>query len=205
MSIHHFAAFALALTIAVATPGPGILAVASCAIGRGLRDAVAMICGLILGDLIFFLLAVFGMAALAHSLGDLFLVVKLAGAAYLVWMGIKLWRSHPAVPVAGAPLPARRGFGRNIVAGLTVTVGNPKVIAFYAGLLPTFVDLEKLTTGDGVVLALIMVGVVGSIPAAYALAAARARRFLGSPRRMQVMNRTAGTMMIGAGVAVAAK
>ncbi len=202
MEFSHYSAFALALAIAVALPGPGIISVTSCAIGRGLPAAGAMIVGIILGDLIFFLLAVLGMAALARSMGELFLVVKILGAAYLVWLGLKLWRAPVAAPGAdGAPI--RRGFLRNLVGGLGVTLGNPKAIAFYAGLLPTFVNLETITPGQTGVMALIVVALVGLIPLAYALAAARARRLFADPRRQRVMNRTAGTMMVGAGVAVA--
>lgn len=206
MPPQNFLIFALALSIAVATPGPGIFAVTSCAIGRGFRDAVAMTCGVVVGDLIFFLLAALGMTALAHSMGDLFLFVKFAGAGYLIWLGVKLWRARVETTPEGQPRPApRRGFGRNALAGVALTLGNPKTIAFYAGLLPTVIDLAELTAADMAVMMLIMLPVVGGIPIAYAYAAARARRFLNSPRRLRLMNRTAGTMMIGSGVVVAAR
>jgi threonine/homoserine/homoserine lactone efflux protein len=205
MQVHVFAVFTLALMIAVATPGPGIFAIVSCALSRGFRDAVAMTCGMVIGDLIYFSLAVLGMAALAHSMGDFFLIVKLVGAAYLVWLGLKLWRAKVEVAVTDPALPSTHGFGRNLVAGLTVMLSNPKAIAFYAGLLPAVVKLDQLSLGDTLVMGLIVIGVVGGIPTLYALAASRTRRFLGSSRRIKVMNRTAGTMMIGAGVAVASQ
>jgi threonine/homoserine/homoserine lactone efflux protein len=197
------AAFALALAIAVALPGPGIFAVVSCALGRGLRAALAMIGGIILGDLIYFYLAVLGMATLARSMGELFIAVKFAGAAYLVWLGVKLWRERPADPaaVAAATQPGHR----SLLGGFMVTISNPKTIAFYAGLLPTFIDLEKLSAGDAVAMGLIVILTVGLIPAAYAVAAAGSRRFFRSPARMRLLNRTAGTMLIGSGVTVAAR
>lgn len=203
----HFsvlAAFTAALAIAVALPGPGIFAVVSCALGRGLRAALALIAGIIIGDLIYFYLAVMGMAALARSMGEFFVIVKLAGAAYLVWLGIKLWREQPADPTAVEAQPAA-GDGRNLVAGFLVTIGNPKSIAFYAGLLPTFIDLEKLSAGDALAMGGIVILVVGLIPAAYAVAAASSRRFFRSPARLRVLNRTAGTMLIGSGLTVAAR
>lgn len=206
----HFSvlvAFAVALAIAVALPGPGIFAVVSCAIGRGFREALALILGIILGDLIFFYLAVLGLAALARSMGELFFYVKLAGAAYLIWLGYQLWR-QPVVPAdaAGAAAPAaRRSHGRSVLAGFVVTIGNPKTIGFYAGLLPTFVDLGKLTLADALAMGVIVVLTVGAIPAAYAFAAARSRRFFSSPSRLKLLNRTAGTMMIGSGVTVATR
>ena len=200
------AAFAVALAIAVALPGPGIFAVVSCAIGRGFREALALICGIIIGDLIYFYLAVLGMAALAHSLGELFVVVKFAGAAYLIWLGVKLWRQRPAgMDDGGSGAALQRGFRRNLLGGLMVTVSNPKTIGFYAGLLPTFIDLEKLSVGDAVAMGGIVVLMVGGIPAAYAAAAASSRKFFHHPSRMKLMQRTAGTMMIGAGVTVASQ
>jgi threonine/homoserine/homoserine lactone efflux protein len=204
MSASSLAAFTVALVIAVALPGPGIFAVVSCALGRGLKPALALIGGIILGDLLYFTLAVFGLAALARSMGELFIVVKLAGAAYLVWLGIRLWREAPvAAEVAPAVRPA--GYGRSLFAGFMVTVGNPKAIAFYAGLLPTFINLEALSAADAVAMGGIVILTVGLIPALYAVAAAGSRRFFRSPGRMRILNRTAGAMLIGSGVTVAAR
>ena len=201
------AAFAVALAIAVALPGPGIFAVVSCAIGRGLREALAMICGIIIGDLVYFYLAVLGLAALAHSMGEFFIVIKFAGAAYLIWLGVKLWRQRPVglTAAAGGGVATARGFKRSLLGGLVVTISNPKTIGFYAGLLPTFIDLGKFSTGEAVTMGAIVVLLVGGIPAAYAFAAAGSRRFFIHPARMTAMQRTAGTMMIGAGVTVAAQ
>jgi threonine/homoserine/homoserine lactone efflux protein len=199
-------AFAAALAIAVALPGPGIFAVVSCALGRGLRPALALIGGIILGDLVFFYLAVLGMAALARSMGEFFVVVKFAGAAYLIWLGIRLWRERPVDAAAMEPVaPAPRDHRRSLLAGFMVTISNPKTIAFYAGLLPTFIDLEKLSVGSALAMGLIVILTVGLIPAVYAVAAAGSRRFFRSPARMRLMNRTAGTMLIGSGVTVAAQ
>lgn len=202
-------AFTVALAIAVALPGPGIFAVVSCAIGRGFREALAMVGGIVLGDLIYFCLAVLGLAALARSMGDLFIAVKFAGAAYLVWLGVKLWRERPAsaAPIAtsSAEVAARPGAAKNFLGGFLVTAGNPKAIAFYAGLLPTFIDLPTLSAGEAVVMGAIVFVTVGSIMAAYAALAAGSRQFLASPARMRLLNRVAGTMLIGSGVTVAAR
>lgn len=198
--------FTIALAIAVALPGPGIFSIVSCAIGHGFRHALAMTAGIVLGDVIFFWLAVLGMAALARSLGELFFFVKLAGAIYLIWLGVKLWRARPAAPAdVAVEAGAARGYSRSFVAGFLVTIGNPKTIGFYAGLLPTFVDLERLTAVDAAAMGAIVVLVVGLIPAAYAFAAAKSRRFFQSTSSLKLMNRTAGTMMIGSGIAVATR
>lgn len=82
---------------------------------------------------------------------------------------------------------------------------NPKTIAFYVGLLPTFVDLQRLSGDEALAMGAIVVLIVGTIPAVYAFAAVGSRRFLSRPDRLKVMNRAAGTMMIGTGVSVAAQ
>lgn len=201
---HSYLVFALALAVAVATPGPGILAVASCAIGRGFRAAFGFTMGIVAGDVIFFLLSVFGLAALAAAMGEFFLLVKILGGAYLVWLGIKLWRTQPQVAELRDRPEAERGFLRNALAGAAVTLSNPKAIGFYAGLLPTIVDIGRLRAVDIAIMTGIVMVVVALIPLAYAAAAARARGFLASERRLRAVNRTAGTTMIGVGVSVAA-
>ena len=86
MDIKNLLLFAVTLGLATAIPGPDILAVVSSAIGRGFRTAAAIVCGQIISDLFYFNLAVFGLAALAQHLGELFFIIKLAGAAYLIWL-----------------------------------------------------------------------------------------------------------------------
>jgi threonine/homoserine/homoserine lactone efflux protein len=210
MDLRSLLVFGIALAIAAGIPGPGVLAVVSCAIGRGLKAALVMTCGLVIGDLVYFTAAILGMAALAHSMGELFFIVKLLGAAYLIWLGVKLWRAR-SEPQEVAPSPAdgasngkprRSSFG-TLLGGLGVTLGNPKTIAFYAGLLPTFIDLRQLTLPSALAMAGIVILLVGGIIGTYAVAAARARGFLGNRRYLKLVNRTAGTMMIGAGVTVA--
>jgi threonine/homoserine/homoserine lactone efflux protein len=210
MDVKSLLVFAVALAIAAGIPGPGVLAVVSCAIGRGLKAALAMTCGLVIGDLVYFTAAILGMAALAHGMGELFFIVKLAGAAYLIWLGVKLWRAKVDLTPAAAleqndtsPVRSQRSHLGNLLAGLGVTLGNPKTIAFYAGLLPTFIDLQRLTFPTAIAMAGIVVLLVGGIIASYALVAAQARGFLGNRRYLKLVNRTAGTMMIGAGVTVA--
>jgi threonine/homoserine/homoserine lactone efflux protein len=197
-------AFTIALAIAVALPGPGVFAVVSCAIARGFRAALAMVGGIALGDLICFCLAALGMAALARSIGEAFIAVKFAGAAYLIWLGLKLWRERPpAAAPEGRTEQGGPGARQSFAAGFLVTAGNPKAMAFYAGLLPTFVDLPTLSTGDAIMMGGIVLVTVSSIMAGYAALAAGSRRFLESPARRKVLNRVAGTMLMGSGIIIA--
>ncbi len=165
-----------------------------------------MIAGLVLGDLIYFTFAIGGLAALARSMGEFFYVVKLIGGVYLIWLGVKLWQQsrRERAQVEAAPM-VRRGRRRSFVAGFLVTISNPKAIGFYAGLLPTFVDLGRLTLMEAFTMAGVVVLTVAAIPALYAYAATRSRRFLTSAKRMKLLDRTAGTVLIASGITVATR
>lgn len=207
MDIKNLLLFSVTLALATALPGPDILAVISSAIGRGFRTAAAVVCGQIISDLIYFNLAVFGLAALAEHLGELFFIIKLAGAAYLFWLGIQLWRARGGLAMTEAPAETsqaqRRGFLGNMLIGFGTALGNPKTMIFYASLLPSVIDLAHLTPGMIIAMNGIVFVTIGAIPGIYGLAAARARRLLLNRRYQKLANRTAGSLMIGAGIAVA--
>jgi threonine/homoserine/homoserine lactone efflux protein len=196
----------LTATVAAAalTPGPAVAAIVARAIADGARPALAINAGVVTGDLLFFALAVAGMAAAAHSLGELFLVVRIVGAAYLTWQGIALWRAEPRTAAAvGAGHETH--FWRNFGAGLLLMFGHVQAMLFYAALLPGFVDLASLTWADLGALAVMLVVVIGGVNTAYALLAARARGFLADARAQRVMQRVAGTLMLVAAALVATR
>ncbi|WP_075218078.1 LysE family translocator [Mongoliimonas terrestris] len=200
MDLMTLAAFALAFSVAAASPGPGIAAVVARALGAGFRGTFPMVIGLVAGDLVYLSFAVFGLAAIAQSFGTVFLVIKYAGAAYLLYLAVKLWRAKP-VP---ADVRAEGGQGpfRTFLAGLALTLGNPKVMVFYLALLPTLVPLERLTAigfAELVVTVSVLLTLIGS---AYAAAASSARDLFRSERAVRALNRGAGTMMAGAAAAV---
>ncbi len=204
MTLSSALAFAAAMTMFALSPGPGVVAVVSTAVNRGFWHALALGVGLVLGDLVFLLFAAFGLSLIAQALGEIFIVVRYLGAAYLVWLGVQAWRAVAVAPRA-ADQDNRTGLARSLAAGFLVTLGNPKVIVFYLGFLPAFLDLATLSLADLTLVVAIVVGIGVTAMAGYALLAARARRVLASPRGLTWMNRGAGTLLIGAGVAVAAK
>ncbi|BFR47007.1 LysE family translocator [Nitratidesulfovibrio sp. HK-II] len=217
MTAHSLLALALALFVLAITPGPGVFAVLSAALGRGLPTALALTVGIICGDLVFLLLAMAGLTVLAETMGDLFLVVRLGGAAYLIWLGVGLWRgADKARPMTAhatgtpddgmaqpAPTPLR--LARTLCGGLALTLGNPKVIVFYVGFLPTFVDLRTLDATGATLVAATTVCVVGCVLGGYAVMAARARRLLSTPRATRLLHRGAGAVMVGTGAAIATR
>jgi threonine/homoserine/homoserine lactone efflux protein len=196
--------FSSALFIAAASPGPGIAAIVARVLGRGPKGAVAFSIGVALGDVVWLSFAILGLAALAQAFHGVFLIVKYLGAAYLLYIAYKIWTA-PAVPQdveaeARAEHPAKLLFG-----GLALTLGNPKVMVFYLALLPTFLDLTRVTMLGFAELVVATLMVLGVVFAGYIALAARARRLFTSPRAIRILNRTTGTVMAGAAAAVAAR
>jgi len=196
--------FSVAMLILAASPGPGVFATVARALASGFRPALAVIGGIVLGDVIYLLFAAFGLALVARALGSLFFVVKLGGGLYLIWLGIKIWRQPPEV-VAAQPDVTIRSQGKNFAAGLVVTLSNPKVILFYCGFLPTFFDLSTLTPMDLGVVVAIIITVLGAVLATYAFLASRARSMFANRSAVRRLNRAAGGVMVAAGVAIATR
>ena len=204
MEIAGLLVFAGALLVAAASPGPAIAALVARVIGRGIEGAGAFVAGLILGDLTWLAVAVLGLAFVAQTFHEIFLVIKYAGAAYLLYLGYRMWTA-PVQPREIAADRRPEGRMRLFLAGLALTMGNPKVVAFYLALLPNLIDLTRVGLLGYLELAGIAVLILTAVLGAYALAAARARSLFQSARALRLLNRTGGTLMAGAAVAVAAK
>lgn len=197
--------FTIALTIAAAVPGPGMTALVARALAVGFWGTMPMVLGLIMGDMVFLTCAALGLAALATTFSTVFTIVKFAGCAYLLWLAWALWTAEPHADRVEASARPEPSSWRVALAGLTLTLGNPKTIVFYMALLPTVVDLAALTPLGFVEMVVIVFVDLLAVGAAYAAMAARARRFFRDPKARRILDRTAGTMMAGAAVAVAAR
>jgi threonine/homoserine/homoserine lactone efflux protein len=206
MTVAAATSFAIVMFTFAIIPGPGVVAVVSCSVGRGLGAAIAMSVGMVCGDLIFLLIAAFGLSYIAHVLGPFFIAVRIVGASYLIWLGVRLWRANAASTLALTPVTnGSRGVLRNGLAGLAVGLGNPKVIAFYVGFLPTFLDLAHMTPGALLTVVGLVTTIGGAVMFTYAFLGSRAGRFVTNQRGLSLMNKGAGTLMIGAGIVVATK
>ena len=204
MDLVTLVAFTIAYAIAVLVPGPGVAAVVARALGGGFSSAVPMVVGILAGDLIYLVFAVFGLAAIATWFGPVFVVVRWAGAAYLLYIAWKFWTARPGTEQIGPK--AEESWTRTFLAGLALTMGNPKTIVFYLALLPTVVPLDKLMTALGFTeLLLIVIVVLMVIGLGYAALAAAAREFFRSQKALRRLNRTAGIMMASAAVFVVAR
>ena len=129
-------------------------------------------------------------------------VLRYGGAAYLIWMGIRLWTAVPVVPEL-QPISGRRGLLTIFATGIALNLGNPKMPLFYVALLPNVVG-ASLDVGHLGVLTMVILAVEFVVIGGHVLLAGRARTLLRTPRVVRRVNRAAGGVMIGAGVAVVA-
>jgi threonine/homoserine/homoserine lactone efflux protein len=204
MTLAGFLTYSAALGIAAAIPGPGLTALVARALGSGFRSSLAMSFGLMLGDVSYLTAVVLGLAFVAQTFGMVFLAIKWLGVAYLAFLGWRFWTSG-TTPESIEARKGNAGLLSSFVAGLTVTLGNPKTMIFYLAITPTIVDLKTITLADyGILVALtIVVLLVVLVP--YLALAAKARWFLKSPRAMRALNRTAACFMVGAAAAIVAR
>lgn len=199
MSYETWAAFALASSILLVIPGPTVLLVVSYALGQGWRAALPLALGVVLGDGTAMTFSMLGIGALLLASATLFTVLKWLGAAYLIYMGVMLFRAGGRVEAAPSrqPVPARRLFSHAFV----VTALNPKTLTFFVAFLPQFIDRSGDVTSQMVVLEATFLTLATLNVFAYALLASGARRKLGDATILRWLNRIGGGLLVSAGVA----
>ena len=202
MTLETWLAFAAASAVLLVIPGPTILLVVSYALGQGWRTALPMAVGVALGDFTAMSLSLLGLGALLAASATLFTILKWLGAAYLVWLGIKLWRAGGALDAK--PRTDAASALKMLGHAWLVTALNPKGLTFFIAFLPQFIDPKlALLPQVGVFAATFLVLAFANVMT-YALIASRARSIVQNPRTMRVINRTGGSLLIGAGVATVA-
>ncbi|RAS25760.1 LysE family translocator [Paraburkholderia bryophila] len=203
MTVSALLVFAVALIVVAGTPGPSVAALVARVLTNGFRDVLPFLAAMWLGEALWLTCAVAGLAVLARSFGMLFVVLKFAGVAYLLFLAWKMWRA-PA-NVAGDDLPRGQSPWRMFVAGLLVTLGNPKIMMFYLALLPTIIDLSRVGTLAWLELTLTMLFVLMTADFAWALLATRARKLLTTRRAVRISNRASATVMASVAAAIATR
>ncbi|ROR92432.1 LysE family translocator [Nocardioides aurantiacus] len=208
-STHQWIAFLVASLLFIQVPGPSLLFTIGRALTVGRRDALLSVVGNALGVLGQVLLVAVGLGALVAASATVYTVVKVGGAAYVVWLGVQAVRHRrdarealAAGPDAPAPGSARRAVGTGVVVGLT----NPKTIVFFVAFLPQFVDQQAGRTGLQVALLGLAFGVMACCSdSLWALAAGRARAwFARTPSRLDALGAGGGLMMVGLGATMLA-
>ena len=204
MTLTGFITYSGALAIAAAIPGPGVTALVARALGSGFRASLVMALGLMLGDLIYLTAVVLGLALVAQTFGTVFLIVKWLGVLYLGWLAWVFWTSG-ITPETVEAKKGSGGFVASFLAGLAVTLGNPKTMIFYLALTPTLIDLRSVTFSDYLILAGLTAIVLLVVLVPYLIMAAKARSLLQAPRALKLLNRTAAAFMGGAALAIASR
>jgi threonine/homoserine/homoserine lactone efflux protein len=200
MEPHVFLAFVVATSIMIALPGPSVLLTVAHSISFGWRPALATVAGETMGVAVQLLVASIGLASLLNVVAGAFEWVRWAGAAYLVYLGIKQWRS------AKQPLELETSEAskKNLfVQGLVVTIPNPKSLVFIAAFLPQFIDITRPFVLQVSLIVPTFLLITFTVTSIWALAAGSARGFLRSHRAIKIVSRTSGGLMVLAGIGLA--
>ncbi|TYL48516.1 LysE family translocator [Marinomonas sp. IMCC 4694] len=204
MTLESGITFFLAIFVFSITPGPGVFAILARSMTKGVRASIFLSLGMVLSDIVYLVMACYGLAAIASSWETAFLVIRYAGAAYLMYLGYKMWVS----PVSTSSVEGERGSKSQIASfmqGFMISASNPKVILFYVAFLPTFMDLTVLSASDIVLASFLAFVALFMGLMLISIGASQARRLLTSERSMKSLNRTAGGIMASAGAFLALK
>lgn len=201
MDLTTLAIFAGALFVMAGSPGPSVAALVARVLTAGPVSVMPFLAAMWLGEAIWLTAAVWGLSALAATAQGAFAVLKWAGIGYLLHLAWKMWRA----PVGdGADLPARGGWAL-FGSGMALTLGNPKIMAFYLALLPQIVEMAAITVPGWLELAGVMLAVLMAVDLAWVAAAGAARGLLASPRARRLTNRASALTMGGAAAALAVR
>ncbi len=202
MTFEAWAAFAAATAVLLVIPGPTILLVISYALGQGWRTALPMAVGVALGDFTAMTLSMLGVGALLATSATIFTALKWAGAAYLIYLGVKLFRAGGGLDAE----PRRDASSALKMLGHAwlVTALNPKSITFFVAFLPQFLDPRADFWAQMLIFEATFITLAFANAFGYALIASRARTLVSNPRAIGLFNKAGGTLLIGAGIATVA-
>ncbi|WP_027345756.1 LysE family translocator [Hamadaea tsunoensis] len=205
MSADRLLAFAAVSFLLILVPGPSVLFVIGRALAQGRRAALTTVAGNTLGAYLLVVAVAFGVGSVVERSVVVFTVLKLAGAAYLVYLGVKAWRERGGLQATFAGAGTPRGGLRTFWEGFTVGVSNPKTIVFFGAVLPQFVDRgQGHVTGQMLILGLVFNLIAIVSDGTWGLVASGARNwFARSPRRLSLIGGVGGLTLIGLGVTVA--
>ena len=206
MSLNAWLVYVVTVFFVSATPGPNMLLAMTHGIRYGVRQAMPTLAGLLSALGLIMTGSALGLGAVLAASELLFAIIKYAGAAYLIWLGIKTWLAAPAPVEAGTEpeagnAPALSGWQR-FRTGFLVAMSNPKAFVFFTALFPQFMDARAAQLPQLAVLAGTFFVIETSWQFAYAFGGASLKGWLGSPRRQGLMNRFAGGSFVAAGVAL---
>lgn len=206
MTIESAISFFIAILIFGITPGPGVFAIMARALTKGAGACFSMALGMTISDILYLVAACFGLAVIATQWSELFTVIRIVGAAYLIYLGWRMWNAPLNLDQNEKDDPkSKSGATYGFIQGFLISASNPKVILFYIAFLPTFMDLTVLSGADIALAALLtlvalMIGLM-----MIAVFASKARRWFKSEAATKRLNRSAGSMMLAAGAYLASR
>ena len=200
VSIETLLTFIIASTVLLIIPGPTIIMVITRALAHGRRVAFASVLGVGLGDLVAASLSIIGVGTILAASATVFTIVKWAGAAYLVYIGIRMWIEPVTIPAID--MPAGKGDRWSAFRdSFLVTLLNPKGIVFFMAFVPQFISAQSAFAPQASVFVAVFV-VLGIVNAwAYAMLASGARNVIRRPSVLRAATRTGAALLVGAGVA----
>jgi threonine/homoserine/homoserine lactone efflux protein len=205
MTFDLWLAFVAASAVMLAIPGPTIMLVITYAIGEGRRSAWSTVAGVTLGDFTAMTASLLGLGALLTASAELFAVLKLLGAAYLVYLGIRLFRARPERSETEPSTPAKPRRGSTMLwHAFAVTALNPKSIVFFVAFLPQFMRPTEPLLPQIILLEVTFLALAALNAAFFALLAGRARGVVRRQSVRRTINRVGGGLLAGAGFATAA-
>ena len=194
MTVQRLISLFFAMVLLAALPSTSVLTVVARSLSAGFWHGSVTALGIVTGDIVFILFAVYGLAVLATKLVSVFVVIKCVGSAYLITLGVTLWRANAtAIKINGVEKPS---WISSFLTGLLITLGDQKAVLFYIGFLPAFVDLANLTVTDTGLIIAIAICAAGGVKLAYAYMSAKVQRLLQRPRVHTENNRSPGRAMI---------
>ena len=199
MSLSEIVALFFAMVMLALIPSASVALVVARSSTAGFWNGAAVAAGIVVGDLVFVLLAVLGMSMLAEVLGGLFLLLRYAASAYLIGVGLSLLMRQRSTPKA----TSERGVSTlsvSFFSGLALTLGDTKAILFYASLFPAFVDLAAISSLDIAIIIGVTVVAVGGVKLGYVYAAGNVFSFAVNVKVERTIKRIAGSLMILAGI-----
>ena len=202
MELHVYFTFVVATAIMIALPGPSVLLTVAHSISFGWQRALSTVAGETMGIAVQLLVAAIGLISLLNAVAGAFAWIRWAGAAYLVYLGVKQWRSAGAPPVLDRSPASKSNL---FVQGLVITIPNPKSLIFIAAFLPQFIDAARPLGRQFAYIVPTFLVITFVVTSVWAIVAGKVGVFLRSRRAFQFVGRTAGGLMIvaGAGLALA--
>ncbi|NQY20679.1 MAG: LysE family translocator [Campylobacteraceae bacterium] len=198
MSLESMITFFLAIFIFSITPGPGVFALISNSLTNGFKSSIPLALGMTISDIVYLILAFYGLVSIAQNYAQAFDIIRVLGGIYLIYLGYRIFFTKAEDNIKNKK-ESYKSFIRSFLKGFFISASNPKVIIFYIAFLPTFVDINNLSKNDMIISSFItffalMLGLL-----LISFWANKAKKALKTPKSIKILNRSAGSIMAGAG------